>query len=97
MLVGVMDGNLGTYIENQVFGFHRSRRDLFKALYRRTINEIAAHGMNGYPTFWEFINGLKDIGIEKSKIIFNREYDGTHARHPGYDDTVESPTYESSA
>ncbi len=72
--------------ENGLFGFTRERKDLFRRLYRETLEDVKVYRRNGYGTFMSFINELKaKEKINRHEIIFTPEFDGTEASHPGLD------------
>ncbi len=72
--------------ENQLFGFEPRRQDWCKQLYedtRKSVSDLTIR-RNGFAAFSAWIDGHVMKGdIILSKIIFNPEYDGTEARHPG--------------
>ncbi|MBU1136077.1 MAG: hypothetical protein ABIG37_02270 [Nanoarchaeota archaeon] len=89
ILAGAVDEKSGyPWYENQLFGFDSRKRDFFRLLYNRTLNDIAVKGEKGYGSYIDLINSeLKGReGIDTRDIVFQARYDGTVAIHPKRDE-----------
>lgn len=85
ILAGAVDEKSGyPWYENQLFGFDARKRGFFRALYSRTLQDVAMKRENGYGSYLDLINSeLKGReGIDTREIVFQARFDGTVALHP---------------
>lgn len=85
IVAGAVDEKSGyPWYENQLFGFDARKRGFFRALYNRTLQDVAMKKENGYDSYIDLINSeLKGReGIDTRDIVFQARYDGTVALHP---------------
>lgn len=89
ILAGAVDEKKGyPWYENGLFGFDGRKREFFRLLYDRTLQDIAMNRENGYNSYINLINSeLKGKeGIDTREIVFQARYDGTVALHPKRDE-----------
>jgi hypothetical protein len=81
-------------MENQLFGFNKVNKDLFRSLYEQTLHDVEYTFENGYPTFISFIRHeiLEKRGVDMKEIVFRIGHDGTCAMHPGKPYNFSIPT-----